>query len=220
MAEGLLKVDGGEENVSRHSPVMKIKHDWYQTEAYVVVTVLAKNVDKNSVMVEYGRNSLDVCVRFPESPDYMLHLDLAHPIDPEKSVHKVLASKIEIKLKKCDGIHWAKLEGSRDEAAAPMPFAASVPEDSAALKYPSSAPNARDWNRVVLDEAEGPPEGEAALNELFRKIYVDGTDEVKRAMNKSFQESGGTVLSTNWNEVSRQKIDVKPPDGLEWRKWE
>ena len=32
-------------------------------------------------------------------------------------------------------------------------------------------------------------------------------------------ESGGTVLSTNWKEVGDQKVDVKPPDGMEYKKW-
>ena len=36
----------------------------------------------------------------------------------------------------------------------------------------------------------------------------------RRAMNKSFQESGGTVLSTNWSEVDKGQVDVKPPDGM------
>jgi suppressor of G2 allele of SKP1 len=39
-------------------------------------------------------------------------------------------------------------------------------------------------------------------------------------MNKSFQESGGTVLSTNWNEVAKEKVTVKPPDGVEFKKWD
>lgn len=33
-------------------------------------------------------------------------------------------------------------------------------------------------------------------------------------------ESGGTVLSTNWKEVAKQKVDVKPPDGMEFKKWD
>jgi suppressor of G2 allele of SKP1 len=39
-------------------------------------------------------------------------------------------------------------------------------------------------------------------------------------MNKSFMESGGTVLSTNWAEVQKEKVDIKPPDGCEFKKWE
>jgi suppressor of G2 allele of SKP1 len=38
-------------------------------------------------------------------------------------------------------------------------------------------------------------------------------------MNKSFQESGGTVLSTNWSEVGTKKVEGTPPKGLEMHKW-
>ena len=70
------------------------------------------------------------------------------------------------------------------------------------------------------DEKEEKLEGEAALNQLFQQIYGDGSEEVRRAMNKSFVESGGTVLSTNWDEVKRGHVDCKPPDGMEWKKWD
>ena len=64
--------------------------------------------------------------------------------------------------------------------------------------YPSSRPGARNWDRIEKDIeaelAEEKPEGEQALNELFQKIYRDADDDTRRAMNKSFQESGGTVL--------------------------
>lgn len=36
---------------------------------------------------------------------------------------------------------------------------------------------------------------------FFREIYANANEETKRAMMKSFQESNGKALSTNWNEV-------------------
>jgi suppressor of G2 allele of SKP1 len=42
-------------------------------------------------------------------------------------------------------------------------------------------------------------------------------------MVKSFQTSGGTVLSTNWDEVSRkdfEKEGVQAPSGMEVKKYE
>lgn len=37
---------------------------------------------------------------------------------------------------------------------------------------------------------------------------------------KSFSESGGTVLSTNWDDVKKGKVEVKPPEGTEFKKWD
>ena len=38
-------------------------------------------------------------------------------------------------------------------------------------------------------------------------------------MMKSFVESGGTVLSTNWDEVGKKEVKGSPPKGLEMKKW-
>jgi suppressor of G2 allele of SKP1 len=62
--------------------------------------------------------------------------------------------------------------------------------------------------------------GDAAVNDFFRQIYAGASDDAKRAMMKSFTESGGTTLSTNWDEVGKGTVEVKPPTGSEARKYE
>ena len=61
--------------------------------------------------------------------------------------------------------------------------------------------------------------GDAAVNEFFQKLYADADEDTRRAMMKSYSESGGTTLSTNWDEVGKGKVEVKPPQGSEWKRW-
>jgi len=56
-------------------------------------------------------------------------------------------------------------------------------------------------------------------NFFFKKLYAGADDDTKRAMMKSYVESNGTVLSTNWSEVGKGKVETSPPDGMEARKW-
>lgn len=53
----------------------------------------------------------------------------------------------------------------------------------------------------------------------FQKIYKDANDDVRKAMIKSFTESKGTVLSTNWNEVKKQEVEMKPPEDAEFKEF-
>uniref|UniRef100_UPI00398E47FE protein SGT1 homolog n=1 Tax=Pristiophorus japonicus TaxID=55135 RepID=UPI00398E47FE len=192
----------------------KIKHDWYQTDSHVIITIMIKNASKDDVKVEFAERNVNASVKLSAEDDYSLKLNLLHPIAAQYCAVKVLGTKIEIKMKKTEAIRWEKLEGVLPDVKHFMP--------EQPRQYPSSSHCTKNWDKLVMEikeeENNEKPEGDAALNQLFQKIYADGSDEVKRAMNKSFTESGGTVLSTNWSEVGNKPVAVNPPDDMEWKK--
>ncbi|MCJ1419453.1 hypothetical protein MMC32_005808 [Xylographa parallela] len=62
-------------------------------------------------------------------------------------------------------------------------------------------------------------DGGDPANAFFKKIFKDADPDTKRAMMKSYQESNGTALSTNWSEVGKGKVETSPPEGMVARKW-
>lgn len=55
-------------------------------------------------------------------------------------------------------------------------------------------------------DEEGDP-----VNSFFKKLYKDADEDTRRAMMKSYIESNGTALSTNWGEVGKGKVETSPP---------
>lgn len=53
--------------------------------------------------------------------------------------------------------------------------------------------------------------GGDAVDSFFKKLYAGADPDTRRAMMKSFYESQGTALSTNWDEVGKEKVAVVPP---------
>jgi suppressor of G2 allele of SKP1 len=75
--------------------------------------------------------------------------------------------------------------------------------------YPSA--KKKNWDAIAKTIEEDKPEGEEALNKVFQDIFANGSEDQRRAMMKSFVESGGTVLSTNWEDVGNRKVEGSPP---------
>lgn len=196
----------------------QVRYDWYQTESSVTVCILVKNLRPEDLKIEAQEHTLSVVSVDQEKHKINFNFNLANSIAFNDTHTNFLSSKVEIKLKKAEAGHWSALELNAQQLAARKAQQEQKPT------YPSSSKKPKNWDKIVADvvneEKDEKLEGDAALNKLFQQIYANGTDETRRAMNKSFSESGGTVLSTNWKEVGEKKIDIQAPDGLEFKKWD
>jgi len=204
----------------------KTRREWYQNNTHVIVTVFIKGLTQEDCKAEFQEKELSVAIKLPgdEDEQYSLDVELFDAVVPDSCKVEVSKVKVEIHLaKKNIGLHWAKLE--KPEEAPPQ--ADMTAEGPAMPAYPSSSKVKRDWSQIDKDiDADlkaDKPQGDEALNKLFREIYERADDETRRAMNKSFQTSGGTVLSTNWGEVAKADYEGKdrptPPEGQEWKDW-
>ncbi|ORC88917.1 putative phosphatase-like protein [Trypanosoma theileri] len=204
-----------------------VRCEWFQSPTQVTFTFYVRDRQEDDVRVQATDRSLTVTILLdPSGREYQYNVDHFYaPVTPDAAVINVRPMKIEISLKKASEMQWPALEALGNEApklaapsltdsssnAAAVATNSSVP--SKELKYPNS--RGKDWSAVKIDDDDVKPEGEQALNALFQQIYGNGTDEQRRAMMKSFVESNGTVLSTNWDDVGKREVKMEPPTGME-----
>jgi suppressor of G2 allele of SKP1 len=215
-----------EEEQKPPSQKSKIRYNFYQMGQDVVLSILGlngiKNEDRN---VKIEDTKVTVTINIPDDTPWVKEFDLFDQVDSSQSKSASFPSKVEITLKKRKDLQWPSLEKTAEPAKVD-PVIYSDPNKYATSnikQYPSSK-GPRDWDKLELEvkkeEENEKPEGDAALNKLFQQIYAQGTPETQRAMMKSFIESNGTVLSTNWAEVGSKKVVGEAPKGMEMRQYE
>lgn len=214
---------------------LRIRFQYYQSYEKITVAILEKGMRKDDVGVEVGARRLTVM----RNQDGALLFDkvLYEEVLPEHCKTRFLPSKLEVTLTKKSPADWPELEckpgamvstaGQERATVPPAKIAVkskTVSEPPTKLARPYSTN--KDWGEVEKhmqkDLDADKPEGEEALNSLFKQIYGKGDEDTRRAMIKSFQTSGGTVLSTNWGEVGTADYEKErqAPKGMEWRTWE
>lgn len=100
--------------------------------------------------------------------------------------------------------------GSRETAASKA--------STKAPAYPTSSKSGpKDWDNIDADDDDQDNPGD--VDNFFKKLFKDSTPEQQRAMMKSYTESNGTALSTDWSSVAKGKVETQPPTGMEAKKW-
>lgn len=83
---------------------MPLKYDWYQTEVFVAVAILVKDVSKDEVVIKFAPTSVQVDFGLPDSTRHSKHLRLAHEIDPQGCTYSVLKSKVLASVVRHSGV--------------------------------------------------------------------------------------------------------------------
>ncbi|CAN1300527.1 Protein SGT1 homolog A [Linum perenne] len=163
-----------------------------------------------------------VTIEVPGEESYQFQPRLFAKVVPANCSYQVLSTKVEIRLAKVEAIHWTSLEYTNNAGVAPLRNMPTTASQRPA--YPSSKSRGKDWDKlealVKKEEKDEKLEGDAGLNKFFREIYQNADEDMRRAMSKSFVESSGTVLSTDWKDVGSKKIEGSAPNGMEMKKWE
>ncbi|KAL6927948.1 hypothetical protein ACO0SA_004571 [Hanseniaspora valbyensis] len=172
-------------------------------------------------LVKYDADTQTITLDFDiDNNTINYSLKLAHPI--EKIVELNIGfKKFEITFSKKDKtINWKYIEARDDDTSSKTHLFNTdnkVDSTSNILKQPYTSKT--DWaNFKVEDTPEIKEEVEAEEedeNAFFQKIFANSTEEQKKAMLKSMQESSGTVLSTDWDKVKDGKVEPNLPDGAE-----
>ncbi|KAF3281481.1 hypothetical protein TWF970_002042 [Orbilia oligospora] len=206
------------------TPADKIRHEWYQTANSVTISLFVKGVPKESTTVELESNSLSITFPLPSGADFSFTLDpLFATINPSTSYYKIL-----------------------EPASGTSTSTSTAKKEDKPPVYPTSSKTGpKNWDKVVDDLAQSSKKSKTAsgekenqdddnidyadlnedefsadpVNGFFKKLYKDADPDTRRAMMKSYVESNGTALSTNWGEVGRGKVETSPPDGMEAKKW-
>ncbi|KAE9408112.1 SGS-domain-containing protein [Gymnopus androsaceus JB14] len=195
---------------------MSIRHEYYENDEKTTVSIFDRGADPEKVSVKFEPRR----VTYTHGEKSLVLEPLKGQINPDACEYTVGKVKVELRLTKVAQGRWGGLIGD-----SPDPLA-----NSASRSEPTPAPKPKkNWEALTTNILSSDKEksleedpnvgGDSAVNPFFQKLFADADEDTKRAMMKSYSESGGTTLSTNWDEVKKEKVTVKPPEGQEWKKW-
>lgn len=222
----------------------KIRHEWYQNSENVYFTLLAKGVPQDEAHIDIQERSVSISFPLASGATYDLTLEpLFATVKPEASIPRILSTKIEIVLAKATpGQKWSALESSEPISSTktdqpskidPVPRAVLTSDKPTGPAYPTSSKSGpKNWDKITEDLRTGDKEdgkagavddddfeGGDEADHFFKKLFKNASPEAQRAMMKSYTESNGTALSTNWEEVKKGPVETTPPDGMEAKAW-
>ncbi|KAF9535454.1 SGS-domain-containing protein [Crepidotus variabilis] len=196
------------------------RHEFYETDEKLTLSIFDKGADPTAVNINFEPRKFT----YTHGDKTLVLEPLKGQIDADASDFTVGKVKVEVRLIKRAQGRWGALTGDAPDPLSSTP----LPQQTSAPTSGTRKPH-KNWDGITTSILSSEKEkttdqdpnvgGDSTLNGFFQKIFADADEDTKRAMMKSYSESGGTTLSTNWDEVGKGKVEVKPPQGSEWKQW-
>jgi len=202
-----------------------LRHEFYETDERVTISIFDRGADPDQIAVRFDARKFS----YENGDKKLLFEPLKGQINPVLSEFTVGKVKVEIRLAKMVQGRWGDLVGDSPDPLSSPTISPTISPLVAASTSSAPKKSTKNWEGITTEILSSEKEkstdedpnvgGDSTLNTFFQKIFADADEDTKRAMMKSYQESGGTTLSTNWDEVKKSPVEVKPPAGSEWKKW-
>lgn len=204
---------------------MSAKYDYYQSPSHINLAVYRKNIGSlDNLSIDATQTSL----RITHTPSSELVLDLPYlyaDIIPDNLQPQVFSTKLSLTIPKSIPASWPTLTRDpsikqNDIKLAQLPTMTQPESTSQPQPATKRKPNKFD-NISLSDDEEGgsKKDSEKDVDAFFKTLYGDMSEDSKRAMMKSYVESKGTVLSTDWSDIGNRKVEPAPPSGTETKKY-
>lgn len=189
----------------------KTRKEWYQTSDTIVISLFTNRLPESASSIHTKlnnvNNTLDLSWDLPrDNSEFQYSINLLNPIINNSIKFKIFTKKLEISMEKFDkGKIWKTLENTNEQV---------LQNNDVKTK------KQKDWSKINFDEfGDDLEENSGSADAFFQKLYANADPDAKRAMMKSFIESNGTTLNTNWEDVKNKKIEPSPPEGMELKHW-
>eukprot|EP00917_Polyrhabdina_sp_WS-2016_P014259 GHVP01031246.1.p1 GENE.GHVP01031246.1~~GHVP01031246.1.p1 ORF type:complete len:338 (+),score=75.50 GHVP01031246.1:90-1016(+) len=173
--------------------------EWTQSDSNVYVVI---NRNAEDLKFKCERSQFFIFISNSVQGDLNLEFKNLPAIQEEKSFAKKFGQKVQITLSKIDTGPWPS-----DALLAPdcESYAAPINSQNDVSKPPKIKSLDQWLDKELEDSAKD-------ATDMMRQIYESLDAEGKKAMNKSYSESGGTVLSTDWSNVKNKDFAKETKD--------
>lgn len=165
--------------------------DYFQTPTHINAYLYVPDLVNYTPAVVGTSSSFTVTFTNNTDPksSFVKTVFLHGAIEPELLQEKVYPTKLEIQMRKKTSGNWSSLEAG----------AANSSSASSAITPPTT----KDWSKIQIEDDSDDELNSENPDDFFKALYADADDDTRRAMMKSFVESGGTSLSTDWDKVEK-----------------